>query len=395
MTLRAVAAALLCPEKSRIENPSTCDDAIAGLGAAEALGAHITKNDKQISIKGGGPIKTSTLNCRESGLSMRLFAAAAALRAEKIILSGTGSLLHRPMQMMESPLRSLGVFCRTRNGFPPVEIQGPLRSGTVEVDGSLSSQFLTGLLMTLPLCGGDSEVRVSRFKSRPYVDMTLSLLRCFGVSVIPNEGFDKFFVQGGQRYRGTDYAVEGDWSGASFFLVAGAICGRVSVRNLQKNSPQADRKILEALEAANGRVNFQEDTVSSEESNLRAFSFDASECPDLFPPLTALACFCRGKSRITGVDRLKHKESDRAQALVSEFSKIGASLQISGNCLEIEGKKLKGGTVNTHNDHRIAMACAAAGLRSTEGVLIPGWQCVSKSYPEFFDDLFSLGGDVS
>jgi len=394
LMIRATAAALLARGESRIRRPSRCGDGRAGLGIAEALGAYIEEKGNLVKITGGSGMESRILDCRESGLCLRMFTPIAALGSGRTILSGTGTLRTRPVGMVETPLRLLGAEGQTSHGYPPVVVKGPLKGGNAVLDGSLSSQFLTGLLLALPVCAGDSELLVTGLNSKPYVAMTLDVLSRFGISITAAENFEKYSIKGNQRYTAASYEVEGDWSGAAFLLVAGALCGKAKVGNLNADSHQADKKILEALEKANARIIVKDRTVSVEKNDLKAFTFDATESPDLFPPLTALASGCDGKSVIYGVERLKHKESDRAQALLSEFSKIGAKVCIQGNRMEIEGILLKGGFIDSHDDHRIVMAGAVAGLISREGVRIDGWQCVSKSYPDFFKDLRSIGGNT-
>ncbi len=394
LMLRATAMALLSRGQSRINNPSHCDDALAGLRVAGQLGAGIERKAGSAIIQGGRFIKSTHLDCGESGLCMRMFAPISALGKEKMVLTGRGSLLSRPMDLVEKPLRRLGADCRTNGGFPPIELQGPLRSGTTAVDGSLSSQFLTGLLIALPLCRGESQVAVRKLKSRPYVAMTLALQSHFGVSISAPESLDCFIIKGPQSYSCTTYDVEGDWSGAAFLMVAGAVNGKITVLNLKLRSTQADKAILEVLESAGARISTAKDAVTVEKNRLHSFKFDASDAPDLFPPLVALACSCEGKSVIRGVERLKHKESDRADALFSVFSEMGAKIDMSHDRITVQGTRLSGGTVQSFGDHRIAMAAALAGLNSEEGVRIAGWQCVSKSYPVFFDDLESVGGNL-
>lgn len=395
MTLRAAAIALLSQEESQIFNYSECDDVIAGFRVARALGARITSKGNGVKIVGGGSPQGAILDCGESGLCMRMFAPIAGLFGTKLTLTGTGSLHKRPMGMIEQPLNQLGALCKTDNGFPPVQVKGPMHSGKVEVDGTVSSQFLTGLLIALPCCRGDSEISVVELKSKPYILMTLSLLKSVGISIDYEKDLHRFLVPGNQLINGLSVEVEGDWSGASFLLVAGAIRGKVTVRNLQLQSKQADIRVLEALDSANAKIFTENDTVTVEGSDLSAFHFDATECPDLFPPLAVLACHCRGQSVISGVERLEHKESNRAQALFSKLTKIGAKISISGNTMMISESRITGGLIESHGDHRIAMAGAVAGLNSAQGVGIQDWECVSKSYPRFFEDINSIGGAVS
>ena len=391
---RVTAAALLASgAETQILNPSLSQDALAGLRIAETLGAEIVRKEGAVLIRGGFDPRGSELDCGESGLSLRMFAAVAAISDKELRLSGSQGLLRRPVAMLERPLRDLGARCSTQNGFPPVVVQGPLRGGRTVIDGSLSSQFITGLLIALPIIAADSELHIRNLKSLPYVDMTLGMLRDFGIRIAHN-GYEDFRIKGGQTYTIGEYQVKGDWSAAAFWLAAGAWSGEVEVTGLRLDSLQADRRILEALKLAHADVSLDQDSAWSKKSDLKAFRFDASDCPDLFPPLVALACYCHGRTILEGVDRLKHKESDRALALSQEFGKLGANIRIRGNQMEIAGGRLHGGRVQAHNDHRIAMALAVAALGAEDHVIIEEAECVAKSYPRFFHDLVQLGGKL-
>lgn len=390
MMQRAVAAATLAPGSSVLLNPSFCNDAVAALAIAEGLGAKVRRGDTTVRIRGGGRPRGHRLACGESGLCLRLFSPIAALFDRPFTMTGMGSLVSRPVGALEEPLRTLGARCQTHRGFPPVTVRGPIRGGEVNVDGSMSSQVASGLLMALPLCPQDSVLTVANLKSKPYLWMTLSLLKEFGIIFHHDEELRRFEIPGKQAYHPRTYRVEGDWSGGAFLLVAGAIAGRVKVRGLSEKSPQADRAVLEALEKAGAKIGSDGNTVTVEQSRLNAFEFDATDCPDLFPPLAALACYCQGRSVIQGTERLRHKESDRALALVAEFGKMGARIHLQNGRMEVTGKRLRGGEVSSRHDHRIAMACAVAGLGSEKGVAIRDWACVAKSYPQFFDDLEAL-----
>lgn len=397
MMLRAIAAALLAEGTTIILNPTYCNDSLAALRVIEALGAKATRGKNEVIVRGGmNPVDPAVaLNCGESGLGIRMFSPIAALWPGELTLTGEGSLLSRPVAMMEEPLKELGVRATTADGCPPLKVKGPLLGGEAEVDGSVGSQFLTGLLMALPKAPKDSRLTVTSLKSTPYIDMTLALLQAFGVQV-RHTNYEMFFINGPQTYacQNGEYRVEGDWSGVSFLLTAGAVAGSVTVTGLDTASPQADRKIIEALSSAGALVEMTADTVTVRKNNLNCFHFDAVHCPDLFPPLAVLACNCRGTSVITGVERLVHKESNRAVALEKEFSALGAVIRIDGNRMEIKGATLKGGVIDSHNDHRIAMAAAVAALNAQGAVTIQGDECVAKSYPGFFEDLKKIGGNV-
>ena len=389
---RLVLAAALAEGESLIRDPGSSADGRACLGVIRALGAGVVEEDRLLRIRGGGEARSRILHCGESGFCLRASAAVAALARESFTLTGEGSLATRPMDMVLDPLRQLGALCETRDGRAPITVRGPLAGGRAVVDGSASSQFLSGLLLALPRAGGDSELEVLRLRSGPYVRMTLDVLAAFGAEVEADPGFGHFRIRGGQAYRPVDLAVEGDWSGAAFMLVAGAVAGEVTVDGLDPASAQADRAILEALDAAGARVQWQGPALRVACGELRAFAFDATDCPDLFPPLAVLACHARGTSRIAGVARLGHKESDRGAALVSELSALGARIAVADGVLEVTGGPLDGGTIDPHNDHRMAMAGAVAGLRSRRGVTMEGAACVAKSYPDFFPALDSIRG---
>jgi 3-phosphoshikimate 1-carboxyvinyltransferase len=392
---RVILAASLCGGESLIRNPGLSADGRACLGVVRALGAQVAEEGPLLRIRGGLEPRSLTLDCGESGFCLRASAAVAALGSQRFTLTGQGSLAVRPMDMVLEPLRQLGVRCEARDGRAPITVQGPLAGGRAQVDGSASSQFLSGLLLALPRAGGDTELAVAGLRSGPYVRMTLDVLAAFGVQVDAQADFSRFRIRGGQTYRAADLAVEGDWSGAAFLLVAGAVAGEVTVAGLERGSAQADRAVLEALAAAGAGISWDGSDLRVSGGGpgaLTAFEFDATDCPDLFPPLAALACSARGTSRIAGAARLSHKESDRGAALVSELSALGADLRVRDGVMEITGGPLAGGTVDPHNDHRMAMACAVAGLNARDGVTMAGEACVAKSYPGFFQALASLRG---
>jgi 3-phosphoshikimate 1-carboxyvinyltransferase len=393
MTQRAIAAALLADGQSTIFNPSYCDDSLAAMSIACGLGAKLDPKPGELIIKGGRILKEEKLNCGESGLAIRMFSPIAALYPAEITMVGANSLKKRPMGMIEDALSQLGVKCSSTGGFLPLTIQGPIRGGRLEIDGSVSSQLLTGLLMALPLAERDSEIIVKNLKSKPYIDMTIQLLRSFGI-VVEYSGYELFTIPGKQVYTPRKYTVESDWSGGAFLLVAGAVNGDLHVHGLHSDSKQSDMAILRALELAGAKMKIREDQIDISISELKAFDFDATESPDLFPPLVALAAYSSGISTIKGVSRLIYKESDRAAALKEEFGKMNISVVIEGDVMKVTGGQPTGARVESHDDHRIAMAVAVAALRATGKVNIRDSQCVAKSYPGFFDDIRHLGALV-
>jgi 3-phosphoshikimate 1-carboxyvinyltransferase len=393
MTQRAIAAALLADGQSIIHNPSYCDDSLAAMSIAVGLGARVEPQVNELKINGSAILKEPKLNCGESGLAIRMFSPIAALYTAEITMVGANSLKKRPMFMIEEALNQLGVKCASTGGFLPLTIEGPLVGGHCEIDGSVSSQLLTGLLMALPLSAKDSQIKVNNLKSKPYIDMTIQILKSFGITV-ENSDYSLFRIRGNQKYIPHSYTVEGDWSGGAFLLVAGAINGNICVKGLRSDSMQSDMAIIKALEKAGAHIITGDDQVEISKSELKAFEFDATESPDLFPPLVALASYCEGISSIKGVSRLIFKESNRAVTLKEEFGKMNIRMEIIDDVMHVTGGKPKAARVESHDDHRIAMALAVASLGADGKVYIRDSQCVAKSYPGFFDDLRQLGALV-
>lgn len=390
---RAIALALLAEGRTTLRNIEFCKDTRSAISCIEALGAKVSYLDEStIAVDGGLHPVTDTLMVGESGLATRLFTPIASLNSTPICIKGEGTLLHRPMMMMIEPLRRLGVEVRDGGGHLPIEVKGPIHGGNIEVDGSFSSQFITGLLLALPLAKEDTTLQVRSAVSTPYIDMTIDTAKRFGVEIMHHEGdYSEFYIEGGQKYTPADLAIEGDWSGASTMLVAGAISGRVTVKNLSTLSKQADTAICRALERAGAGIIIEGDSITVTKRRLRSFTFDATNSPDLFPALAALAAAAHGQSTIIGTQRLLHKESDRAETIRQEYEKLGIEVDISEeNVMKIRGGEIHPATVFSHNDHRIAMSLAVSALRCKGNVTIENAECVEKSYPTFFEDLESI-----
>jgi 3-phosphoshikimate 1-carboxyvinyltransferase len=247
--------------------------------------------------------------------------------------------------------------------------------------------------MALPLAIKNSEIKVNNLKSKPYIDMTIEILQSFGIT-IKNKGYSLFSIPGNQKYIPNNYTVEGDWSGGAFLLVAGAINGNLCITGLRRDSKQSDMSIVSALGKAGAKMTISENQIDISKSELKAFEFDATESPDLFPPLVALASYCEGISAIKGVSRLIFKESNRAKTLSEEFGKMNIKIEINNDLMFVTGGQPHGARVESHDDHRIAMAVTVASLGATGRVSLRDSQCVAKSYPGFFDDLRHLGAAV-
>jgi 3-phosphoshikimate 1-carboxyvinyltransferase len=398
---RACAAALLTVGETVLVNPGKSNDDLAAIDVIRKLGAAI-ENDAEgnLVIRSSGiHPKNNEVNCGESGLGIRMFTPIAALSAEPITLTGTGSLLTRPMDFFDEILPKLGVKVQSSNGKLPLAIQGPLQPATIEVDGSLSSQFLTGLLMAYGAAGADKvTINVKDLKSKPYIDLTLQVMKHFGWEV-KNDNYERFSFEKSEivKSKNQKYTVEGDWSGAAFLLVAGAVAGPLTVKGLDVFSTQADKAVLQALMDCGCRLSVEPDKIDiGPMPSLKAFHFNANDCPDLFPPLVALAAYCDGTTVIEGVNRLTHKESNRALTLQEEFAKLGIEIVLQDDLMLVKGgTTVKGATTHSHHDHRIAMACAVAGLRSSGEVVIEEAGAINKSYPDFYGHLEKLGAGVS
>ena len=407
---RACAAALIHIGKTIIHNPGHSNDDLAALDVIQKLGATVViekpasgklhTSPIEVNSNGVKPIGPS-MNCGESGLGIRMFTPIAALSHELISIEGKGSLVKRPMHFFDEILPLVGVKVQSQKGFLPIEIQGPLVPANITIDGSLSSQFLTGMLMAYAATEKqDIEIKVVDLKSKPYIDLTLAVLNAFGWKV-EHTNYESFrFLAHAPLQPVIEYTVEGDWSGAAFLLVAGAIAGPIKVKGLQLNSTQADKKIMEALISAKANMIQEVDGIligpsADNSNNLIAFEFNATDCPDLFPPLVALASVCNGVTKIKGVSRLAHKESDRGLTLQTEFAKMGVQIKLVGDEMLIHGGSLiQSATVFSQHDHRIAMACGVAALVANGPIEITEAEAINKSYTDFFTHLQELGAKV-
>jgi 3-phosphoshikimate 1-carboxyvinyltransferase len=398
---RACAAALIKGGATVLHNPGISADDKAALDIIRQLGADIMEEGGSLLIESQGVVaRSKEINCGESGLSVRMFTSIAALNEEPITVNGRGSLVNRPLSFFNEVLPQLGVACESNKGHLPLKIKGPLQPGNIEVDGSLSSQFLTGLLFAYSAAGARGvSIHVKDLNSKPYIDLTLKLLKDFGLTIPDNHHYTEFIYKDEARQNATnkiEYTIEGDWSGGAFLLVAGAVAGDLVIKGLDLFSTQADRAILGALMQTGAIMSITEPQISIRKSQLKPFHFNATDCPDLFPPLVALAANCNGTSVIEGVHRLEHKESNRAVTLQQEFKKMGVSVELQDDLMVIRGGEgIRGTSVSSHHDHRIAMACAVAALNADAPMEIDGAEAVDKSYPQFWEHLKNLNTQLS
>ena len=396
---RACALALLNTGNTIIQNPGNSSDDLVAVNIIKILGAIITYENDQLVINSTGKINGSgSIDCGESGLSLRMFAAIAALSSNAFILNGSGSLLKRPVHFFDEIFPLLNVHVKTTDGFLPVSIQGPLIPANISIDGSLSSQYLTGLLFAFAKAATEPVIiTVSNLKSKPYIDLSLQMLEHFGYNV-RNEGYSKFHIEPvEQTEKKIIYYTEADWSAAAFLLVAGAIAGDIRIKGLDIYSPQADRVIMDVLADAGANITVDGTCILVNNKHiLKPFEFDATDSPDLFPPLVALAAYCNGISIVKGISRLTGKESNRAETLKDVFGKMGIEILLKEDEMIIHGGTgIRVADVSSHHDHRIAMACAVAALGAPGTVRISDAEAVNKSYPGFYDHLQMLGASVS
>ncbi|MFM9423112.1 MAG: 3-phosphoshikimate 1-carboxyvinyltransferase [Bacteroidota bacterium] len=398
---RYVAAALLASGETTIRHYPNSEDPFYARKMAESLGATVWMSKNTLTIKGGFPnnhlhgirAPQSELFAGESGFAARLFLPIAALHDGEKKMDGAGTLLNRPFEQSRYYLEPFGVSVNTSNGKLPVTTLGQLKGGEAELSAEQSSQFLSGLLMALPRCTSDSKITLSVVNSRPYIDLTIAVMNLFGVTVKEND--QTFIIKGGQRYKPQEVSVDGDWSGAVVLLIIGALCAEngLLVRDINLNLPQADQAILQIFDRAKVDYTLNENSVKVFASQIQAFDFDATQCPDLIPCVAAMAAFGNGISTIKGARRLVVKESNRAGAIVEEFAKSGIRVVLRGDDLIVYPGHARPAIWNSHKDHRMVMAAAVFGLAGAK-TMVQNADCISKSYPDFYQDLQHVGARI-
>jgi 3-phosphoshikimate 1-carboxyvinyltransferase len=398
MMQRVCAAALLNIGTTVIKNPGISDDDKAALQLVQQLGATVTYEEGVVSITSQGVFPTTNeLYCGESGLAARLFIPIAAISSNQLTVTGSGSLLNRPFNVYNEVLPKLGVTIESTNGHLPITLQGPLQPTDISFDGSLSSQFLSGLLFAFAFNAiKPCTITVTNLQSKPYIDMTLSVLSIFGKNITHNN-YETFYInpQSFTNIAAPEITIEGDWSSASAMLVGAAVSGDVIINGLSEHSLQSDKDMLDVLFQAGAHLTLGETWVQvSHSGELNEFDFDATHAPDLFPMLSVLAACCNGESSIKGIHRLIHKESNRIESISEMLDKLGVIYSVADDTLFIEGKEiLDSCTIDSYNDHRIVMAAAIAALRCDGKITIINAETVSKSYPDFFSHLYALGAN--
>jgi 3-phosphoshikimate 1-carboxyvinyltransferase len=393
---RAIICAAMANGVSRISPVALSNDIKATIGCIKALGADAVLENNVLTVDGTNMYKNKTalLDCGESGSTLRFFIPIAAVGNINATFVGKGKLPQRPIGIFTEALPKAGTVCKTEGGLP-LEIKGQLKSGIFKIPGNVSSQFITGLLLALPILEGDSEiVLTSPLESVGYIAMTIRTMKQFGVNIQATE--KGWHIKGGQSYKTCDYTTDGDWSQAAFFMVLGAVSGKVTVKGVAKDSTQGDKKCAEILARFGAKVTQLDNEVTVEKGELKAITIDASQIPDLVPVLSVCAAFAEGTTKIINAERLRIKECDRLKATAELLNNLGGKVKELSDGLEITGvSSLKGGNVNGYNDHRIVMSAAVCAARSDEDITATFAMSINKSYPDFYIDYNSIGGKAN
>ncbi len=393
-TLRGLICAALAKGESQIVQPLGSDDTAAAIDVLGKVGVSVLEDKNCWRVKGEGLREpTEDLFCNESAVTLRFMTAISALIPGQCRLTSASSLSGRPIQPMIEAMNQLGIDCHQDEDKSILVKGGKLRGGVTELAGNISSQFVSALLLISPLTDEETRIRLTTaLESQPYVMMTIECLEQFGIRVEVSSDFREY-TTAKQSYRPTVYGVEGDWSSASYLLALGALSGRVEVENLNQASLQGDKAIVEFLRKMGASITVSENTVSAKRSKLEAIKADLTECTDLLPTVAVLAAAAEGTSELRGIERARLKESDRPSALSEGLQKMGIKVTEEKNRLTITGSPARGALIDTRGDHRIAMAFSLLGSVVSDTV-IDHAECVSKTYPEYWETLKSLGGEV-
>lgn len=384
---RALVLGLLNREGIEISNYAKSSDSKAALKAVISLGAKVSYDKDRFSIVGPEKIRSADIDCDESGLCLRLFAPILSLFEGEYRIRGSSSLIKRGNSEILSVLEKFNVNFEIEDDN--ITVKGPLKNGSVLIEDPTGSQIISGLMYALSLAEGDSFIKIKNPVSYPYIKMTAELLNRFGAD-IKIKANSSISVAGGKSFKHGEVKIEGDWSSAAFFLIAGAVSGNITVSGLSSESLQPDSAIIGYLKSAGAEVMISDNSVTVGSSDLKGFDADIKDHPDLFIPLVILGMNCSGVTRILNYQRLKYKESDRPQAIVTELKKAGADICVEKDCLTVRPYRLEFAELDTYNDHRLAMGFAVAGILSDSGVALNDVDCVKKSHPAFFEDLNSI-----
>lgn len=398
---RAIIASALAEGISTVSNVELSSDILATIDAVCRLGAEVKVRDdgrrKALDIRGvtGNLSGTPQIDCNESGSTLRFMIPVALAVAGGGHFEGSGRLPMRPIDTYEKIFKDRGVVWNTGDNSLPLDISGKLCGGVYKLPGNISSQYITGMLMALPMVDEDSYIKIiGELESASYVDMTINTLKSFGIKIIQHA--DGYEISGRQKYVAADYKVEGDWSQAAFLVLCGMFGDGIDIYGLDKDSLQGDRKIVDILVSMGAEISWQDDVLNVKSSKLQAKDVDVSQCPDLAPAIAAAMALANGKSTIFGGKRLKIKESDRIISTANTLNLLGANITPTHDGMVIIGvNRLESAKLASYNDHRIAMMIASISQRCTGDVVLRGKDSVNKSYPSFWEDFVSLGGKLN
>ena len=388
---RAIICASLAEGKSVIRNVNFSEDIKATINAFKKLGVKIEKMDNALSINGIGNLLffgDEIIDCKESGSTLR-FLIPILCKRKGITLSGKHSLLNRPLSIYEEIFKKEHVLMNKKDDS--IYVQGEIKAGVYKLPGNVSSQFISGLLFSLPLKTGDSKIEIiGNLESKKYVDLTVDVLKNFNINISKDNNV--YYIKGNQVYKPTNYIVEADYSQLAFFAVAGIINGNVKIRNLNKNTLQPDSIIIDLIKEMGGKILKERDSIRFVKSQTTGIKIDISQCPDIGPILSILGGVSYGETQIVNANRLRIKETDRLIATNEILSVLGVKTNIIEDSYTIQGvEKFQSCTVDSYNDHRMAMSSAIAALRADGPIIIERSEAINKSYPNFFEDLESLG----
>ncbi|MDD4699984.1 MAG: 3-phosphoshikimate 1-carboxyvinyltransferase [Oscillospiraceae bacterium] len=387
---RSIICAALGCGTSIIKNCGTSSDIEATLNGMKALGTSFRENNGVLIVERNNPPKSCTINCKESGSTLRFLLPIAAALGVNATFTGEGRLPTRPIKALTDVLRQGGVECSSDT--LPLTINRQFKGGQYSLPGNISSQYITGLLFALALTKTPSQiVLTTNLESAPYIDMTISEMKYFGVYVETCENGYK--ISANQSFCACDRTIEGDWSQAAFFMSAAAIAGSITIKGLLENSLQGDRKAVDVFRDFGADVLFSNGELNIKKGNLKGISVDASQIPDMVPAIAVTAAFAEGTTIIHSAARLRAKESDRLLETAKRLRAFGVNVDETADGLIIHGGAPTGASIDGANDHRIVMAFAIAAANSRGTSVIDGFEAINKSYPHFFDDFNNLGGN--
>jgi len=398
-TIRALAIATLAQGISLLKNPLFSEDTTACINACQSLGAKIEMGKDWIvqGVNGVPQPAEGTINVMNSGATLRIMAGIASLSNKIVRLDGDAQIKKRPMQPLLTALNNLGATTRSEsgNGMCPLTIEGKIKGGFTQID-SVTSQFLTSLLICSPLAAQDTHINVTNLNEKPYIEITLHWLNAQGIQYTCENNFASFVIKGKQSYKAFEQRIPADFSSATFPLVAAAITNSsILLEGLDFNDPQGDKEVFSMLEAMGTHIKAESEGIHIRGEKLQGREFDLNNTPDALPALAVLGCAAFGTTVLKNVPQARIKETDRIDVMARELSKMGARLEELPDGIILHNSKLIGATVNGHGDHRVIMALSLAGLIADGETIIEGAESLAVTFPAYVEKMSALGADMS